>query len=190
MDDLLAIVASFGQSAKDLRDATILLVGFAGAFRRSELSAIDRKDVDIRADTIAVMVPRSKTDQDGRGRMVAIPRGRDPICPVTALERWFAVSGITAGPVFRPVTKAGRVLQERISAEAIALIVKQRVSAIGRDPSRYSGHSLRAGFVTAAATTGVPPWRIKAQTGHASSAALERYIREGELFAGSAATFK
>jgi integrase len=181
-DDLAAITASLGNSIKDIRDAAILLVGFAGAFRRSELVAMDCINAVTREDGFVVTIPRSKTDQEHRGRKVSIARGSGLLCPVAALGRWLAVSGISDGAMFRPVARGGCVLPTRLSAEAVALIVKQRVLFVGREPSRYSGHSLRAGFATAAVTAGVPLWRIKAQTGHASNTALERYIREGELF--------
>jgi integrase len=187
-DDLQVIVASLGQSAKDIRDAAILLIGFAGAFRRSELVSIDRNAVNIRDTGAGIVLQRSKTDQTGNGRTVFIPRVRGQLCPVTALERWLLVSEISVGPVFRPITRSGKVLPARISADAVACILKDRVQRVGRDPAHYSGHSLRAGFVTGAARIGVPQWRIRAQTGHLSDSVLERYIREAE--ASSMATVK
>lgn len=180
-DDLRAIIASLGQSTKDIRDAAILLIGFAGAFRRSELVAIDCTDVDFRETGAAVILRRSKTDQAGQGRRVSISRVHGLMCPVAALERWLSVSQINEGPVFRRVAKGGGVVPARISPEAIACILKNRAQMVGRDPSRYSGHSLRAGFATRAARMGVPMWRIRAQTGHLSNSMLERYIRDGEL---------
>jgi integrase len=183
--DLQAIVSTLGSSTRDIRDAAILLVGFAGAFRRSELAAIDCTDIRIDRAGVIIGIPRGKADQEGHGRAVAIPRASGPICPVAALERWLAVSRGTEGAVFRAVTKAGKVMPAGLSSTAIASVVKARVQAIGRDASRYSGHSLRAGFATAAAAVGVPQWRIKAQTGHLSDAVLGRYIREGELSAGN-----
>jgi integrase len=178
--DLLAIVRSLGQSARDIRDAAILLVGFAGAFRRSELISLNYNDMEIGATGAAIVLRRSKTDQAGHGRTISIPCMQGVTCPVVALERWLLISQIDEGPVFRPVTKSGKVLMSRLSAAAIARILKTHVLAIGRDPTRYSGHSLRAGFATGAAKMGVPAWRIRGQTGHLSASALERYIREGE----------
>ena len=104
------------------------------------------------------------------------------MCPVEALDAWLSASGITDGPVFRQMRKGGRVGTNRLSPEAVAAIVKRRVREIGLDPGCYSGHSLRAGFVTSAAAAGVPAWRIKAQTGHASDAMVGRYIRHAALF--------
>jgi integrase len=103
------------------------------------------------------------------------------------LDDWLQASGIGGGPLFRPVSKAGNLLESRLSRSAVAIIVKHRVAQIGLDPERYSGHSLRAGFATSAAAAGLPVWKIKGQTGHASEAALGRYIREVDVFRGMAA---
>jgi len=184
--DLSAIIPSFGQSAKDLRDAAILLVGFAGAFRRSELAAMEYELIEIGEHGAVIQIPRSKTDQEGRGRTILIGRAPGALCPVAALQGWLLKAGIAEGPVFRPLMKSGKLSEGRISPGAIASIVKQRISEIGRNPSCYSGHSLRAGFATEAARLGVPKWRIKAQTGHLSDSALERYIRQGELHSSDA----
>jgi hypothetical protein len=125
---------------------------------------------------------KSKTDQEGQSRQIAIPHGRNAICPVNALDQWLELSGITKGPVFRPLTRRGHVLPGHLSGDSIASIVKQRVRAIGLDPTLYSGH---AGFVTSAATAGTPA--IKVQTGHASDALVGRYT-SGLLAATSFAT--
>jgi integrase len=106
---------------------------------------------------------------------------------VDALNAWLAMSGIVDGPLFRPVSKAGKVLGDPLSAGTVATIVKQRVAQIGLDPARYSGHSLRAGFATSAAAAGLPVWKIKGQTGHVSNAVLSRYIRETDIFLGMTA---
>ncbi len=178
INQLASIIDSLGGSSKDIRDAALLLIGFAGAFRRSELVMIDCQDVHIHETGIAILVRRSKTDQIGQGRIVSIPRVGGRLCPVAALEEWLRVSGIAGGPLFRPVAKSGRAAERRMSTEAVARIVKKRTWAVGCDPNRYSGHSLRAGFATEAARCGVPKWRIKSQTGHLSDSILERYIRE------------
>jgi integrase len=182
-EHLAAIVATLDTSIKDVRDRALLLVGFAGAFRRSELSAAVCSDIEWRSQGIVLSLPRSKTDQEGQGRTVAIPCRRDAVCPVNALREWLEAGRITDGPLFRPITKGGQVLGSSLSGNATAEIVKQHVMAIGLDPELYSGHSLRAGFATSAAAAGVPSWKIRAQTGHASDAMLNRYIRAGELLA-------
>jgi integrase len=184
--DLSAIIPALGHSAKDLRDAAILLVGFAGAFRRSELTAMDYKQIEIGEHDAVIQIPRSKTDQEGHGRTIRITRTPGALCPIAALQAWLLEAGITEGPVFRPLIKNGKLRGGRISPGAIASIVKQHVSEIGRNPNCYSGHSLRAGFATEAARLGVPKWRIKAQTGHLSDSAVERYIREGEQHSSDA----
>jgi len=176
-EQLAAIVSLLGQSVRDVRDRALLLVGFAGAFRRSELVAIDAGAIQWTSQGVLISLYRSKTDQEGRGRKVGIPYAPAPICPVAALRCWLDACGVADGPVFRPLTKAGQVLTGPLSGDAVAAIVKQRVRAVGLDPAIYSGHSLRVGFATSAAVAGVPMWRIKAQTGHASDAVLSRYIR-------------
>jgi len=186
IEQLAAIVSRLGGETRDLRDRALLLVGFAGAFRRSELTSVGCKWVERGEQGIVITLPRSKTDQEGRGRDVAVVRIGGPICPVAALDSWLAMSRIVDGPLFRPVTKAGKVLGNSLSPGAVATIVKQRVAQIGLDPARYSGHSLRAGFATSATVAGLPVWKIKAQTGHASDAVLSRYIRETDIFVGMA----
>src|SRR6266516_1746174 len=142
-EEMAAIVASLGDSLRDCRDRALLLIGFAGAFRRSELSRIDCESIERTARAIVITIPKSKTDQEGQARHVAIPHGRSAICPIRALDQWLELSGVTEGPVFRPVTRRGQVLPGQLSGDSIASIVKQRVKAIGLDPVRYSGHSLR-----------------------------------------------
>jgi integrase len=123
----------------------------------------------------------------GVGRKVGIPFARGKACPVLALDAWLNVSGITEGSLFRPVNRHGHVGDVRLSGEAVAIVVKERAEAVGLDPNRYSGHSLRAGLATSAATAGVASWKIRQQTGHTSDAMLGRYIRDGELFRDNAA---
>jgi integrase len=179
-EELLAICEGLSDSIRDIRDRALLLVGFAGAFRRSELVAVDFEDIERTAAGVVITIRRSKTDQEGHGRKISLTYGHSALCPVHALERWLAVSGIATRAIFRPVSKGGAVTARRLSTEAVASIIKQQVKSLGRDPSRYSGHSLRAGFATSAALAGVPTWRIKAQTGHRSDATLALYIRDVE----------
>jgi integrase len=174
---LAAIVSTLGPSPKDVRDRALLLVGFAGAFRRSELVAIDAGAIQWTAQGMAISLFRSKTDQEWRGRNVSIPRAHAAMCPVSALKRWLELAAITEGPVFRPLSKAGGIINRCLSGESIALIVKRYASVVGLNPAFYSGHSLRAGFATSAAAAGFPMWKIKVQTGHGSDGILSRYIR-------------
>ena len=184
-DDLFAILGTTGESLKGIRDRALLLIGFAGGFRRSELCAINCTDLTRVRQGLVITLRRSKTDQDGIGRKIGIPLGRSKWCPVTALERWLHAAGVEDGPLFRRVDRHGRVSAERLSAEAVCIVVRERVAAAGYDPTGYSGHSLRSGFATSAAQAGVSTWRIRQQTGHASDAMLARYIRDGELVGSS-----
>jgi integrase len=186
-DDLFAVLDVMGDGLKDARDKALLLLGFAGGFRRSELVGINRQDVESVRQGIIIHLRRSKTDQDGAGRKIGIPHGRTRWCPVAVLDEWLAKSGIAEGPVFRPIDRHDRISAERLSGEAVSLVVKERVKAARIDPSGYSGHSLRAGLATSAAQAGVPSWKIRQQTGHASDAMLSRYIRDGKLFTSNAA---
>ncbi len=186
-EDLFSVLATTGDGLKDARDRALLLVGFAGAFRRSELVAIDYTDIEPVKQGIVVHLRRSKTDQEGAGRKIGIPHGRTRWCPVTALNSWMERAGIEEGPVFRPVDRHGKVGAQRLSSEGVSLVIKERVAAVGLDPDDYSGHSLRAGLATSAAAAGVSSWKIRQQTGHASDAMLARYIRDGEMFVDNAA---
>ena len=121
---------------------------------------------------------------EGKGRRIGIPFARGQHCPVHALRDWLSVAKITEGAMFRPVDRHGRIKNGRLSPQAVSSITKARIAALGHDPSQYSGHSLRAGLATSAALAGLPIWKIRQQTGHASEAMLQRYIREGELFRG------
>jgi integrase len=185
-EDLFVVLGAMGDRLKDFRDRALLLVGFAGGLRRSELAAINLVDFDRIREGIILTIRRSKTDQDGVGRKIGIPFGRTIHCPVRALEAWLSIARIEDGPVFRSVDRHGRV-SGRLSGEAVSLIVRYRIAAAGFDPAGYSGHSLRAGFATSATRAGVSTFKIRQQTGHASDAMLARYVREGELFLGNAA---
>jgi integrase len=151
------------------------------------LVGLDVGDVEHVRQGIILHVRRSKTDQDGEGRKIGIPFGRTRWCPVAALDSWLAAPECAEGAIFHPVDRHGHVHNARLSGEAVSLVVRERIAAAGLDPARYSGHSLRAGLATSAAQAGVPTWRIRAQTRHASDAMLARYIREGELFTENAA---
>jgi site-specific recombinase XerD len=169
------------------RDRALLLLGFAGAFRRSELVALDAGDVAVHKEGLAVKIRVSKTDQEGVGRQVAICYGSDPAtCPVRAVKTWLAMVG-TDGPLFRAINKGGRIGTERLSDKAVALVVKRTATAAGLDAAAYAGHSLRSGFATTAARNGASEAAIMRQTGHKSVQVVRGYIRAGGLFNDSAA---
>lgn len=184
--DLLLMVGQLGDSLRDQRDRALLLIGFAGAFRRSELVSIAFNDIQRAPEGIVITLRRSKTDQDGKGRRVGIPYARGSVCPVCALDDWLQAAGVKEGPLFRSVDRHGNIAVRALSGEAIALVVKKRARAAGLDPGLYSGHSLRAGLVTDAAAVGVASWKIREQTGHTSDAMLQRYIRDATLFIDNA----
>lgn len=186
-EDLFAILDAMGDGTKDVRDRALLLVGFAGGFRRSELVGLDVADIELVRQGIIITLRQSKTDQEGAGRKIGIPYGRTRHCPVAALTDWLTRSGITEGAIFHPITRHGQLQPERLSGDAVSEVIRERLTAAGIDPTGYSGHSLRAGFATSAAMAGAPTMKIRAQTGHASDAMLSRYIRDGELFVGNAA---
>lgn len=170
------------------RDRALLLIGFAGAFRRSELVGLDVQDLDFQTDGLVVNLRRSKTDQEGAGRKIGIPFGSNPqTCPVRSLRAWMEAATIGIGPLFRSVNRHGQVQHGRLCAEAVALVVKKRTKGIGLDAAKYSAHSLRAGLVTSAAIAGVSDRSIMQQTGHKSHAMLMRYIRDANLFRENAA---
>lgn len=181
--DLRAMVATLPESLRGARDRAILLVGFAGAFRRAELVALDVKDLVFSPEGVTITVRRSKTDQERVGMQKAIHNGRTlATCPVTALHTWLDRAGISEGPIFRPINRHGHLGATRLSDKAVALIVKRTAAAAGLDPTQYAGHSLRAGLVTQAAANGEEERNIMRQTGHKSLLMVRRYIRAGSLF--------
>jgi site-specific recombinase XerD len=187
IDDIRAMVKSLPDNLLGIRDRALLLVGFAGAFRRSELVSLDVEDVEFTREGLIVHLRKSKTDQEGQGRDIGIPYGSNPAtCPVRALQDWLDASGITSGPLFRAV-QHGKVQPGRLSDKAVALVVKRCAKAAGLDASKYAGHSLRAGLATTAAMAGVSERAIMAQTGHKSVNMVRRYIRKGSLFTENAA---
>jgi site-specific recombinase XerD len=185
-EDVLSMVAGLS-GIKGIRDKALLLLGFAGAFRRSELVGLAVADIEHTKQGLIIQLIRSKTDQEGRGRKVAIPFGRGVVCPVLALQEWLAVSGIAEGAIFRGVNRHGVISDTALTPQSVALVVKGRALVVGLDPSKYAGHSLRAGLVTSAAKIGVSSWKIRKQTGHKSDAMLARYIRDANIFVDNAA---
>lgn len=186
-EDLFAVLEGMGDRPKDLRDKALLLIGFAGGFRRSELVDLNLVDIEYVRQGMIITLRRSKTDQEGLGRRIGIPFGRTRWCPVHALERWLEAAEIDSGAIFRGLDRNSRLQAKRLSGEAVGIILKERLLRAGVDPDQYSGHSLRAGFATSAAMAGASTMKIRAQTGHTSDAMLARYIREGDLFANNAA---
>jgi site-specific recombinase XerD len=167
---------------RGVRDTALLLVGFASAMRRSELVFLDVEDIRFRSEGTLLHLRRSKTDQQGQGRDIAIPRVQGGFCPTHCLQAWIDAAGISSGALFRQVNRYDQVLPHRLKAQSVALIVKERAAQAGLDPTLFSGHSLRAGFVTNATNSGASSSSIRAQTGHQSDAMLQRYVRNSQLF--------
>ncbi|BEP70879.1 MULTISPECIES: site-specific integrase [unclassified Variovorax] len=178
-DDLVAmmVMSDRQRPKKAARDKALLLIGFAGAFRRSELVAIKREHVTEHSNGFEILLVRSKTDQSGVGRTVFIPQANGDRCPVLALQEWLTISGIGTGHIFRGVDRHDRVANEPLTAQSVALIVKNAIERVGGPRADVSGHSMRAGYCTQAAIAGLQPFQIREQTGHTSDATLARYIR-------------
>lgn len=172
------------------RDRALLLVGFVGALRRSELAALDVEHVAAHPNGLVLSVARSKTNQTGeQAEMIVLPRAGNPRrCPVTALTHWLEIANIDHGAVFRAVTKGNRARPGRLNPESINALIRNAVARAGIDPIPYSAHSLRAGFVTYAHLRGASDRAIAHQTRHRSLATLGQYVRIHEVWEDNAAT--
>ena len=166
---------------KGRRDRALLALGFAGAFRRSELVALRVEDIGEAPDGFRVTIRRSKTDQEGAGQEIAIPRGAK-LRPVDAVRDWLAASGITGGAIFRSINRHGRVADAALSADAVPDIVKHYAAAAGLDPSGFAGHSLRSGFLTSGAEAGASIFKLMEVSRHRSVDTLRGYVRRADLF--------
>ena len=182
------MVAATPDRLAGTRDRAILLLGFAGVMRRRELVSLDVEDLALAPEGLVISINKSKTDQTHRGRKVGIPYGaHESTCPVRAVLRWLEQSRLSDGPLFRGVTKHGTVRTTRLTDQIVANIVKRYAKAIGKYASRFSAHSLRAGFITSAAIAGVQERSIQDQSGHQSVTVLRRYIRDACIFRHNAA---
>jgi len=183
-DDIRAMVDVTDTGTIGLRDRALILLGFAGAFRRSELVGLDVEDCAFSRDGLTVTLRRSKTDQEAVGRKVGIPYGANPdTCPVRTVQGMKEQAGIETGPLFRSINRHGQVQEPgRLSGCDVARIVKKLADRAGLDSAKYAGHSLRAGHATTAAIAGASERSIMNQTGHRSVQMVRRYIRDGSLF--------
>jgi site-specific recombinase XerD len=181
--DIRVMVETLPDNLLGIRDRALLLLGFAGAYRRSELVSLDIEDITFTRDGLRVLLRKSKTDQEGQGITKGIAYGSHlETCPVRALQQWLETSKIQTGPLFCAINRHGQMQHGRLSDKAVALIVKRQASAAGLDPALYAGHSLRAGLATSAAEAGVNERTIMKQTGHRSENMVRKYIRMGSLF--------
>ena len=158
-----------------VRDKAIILTGFAGGFRRSELVSIDYDDLEFLTEGVKIFIKRSKTDQSGEGMTKALPYfGNKEFCPVTFLKKWLDISKIKKGLIFN------------ISDKSVVLLIKKYISVAGLDSRKYSGHSLRSGFATVSADFGADERSIMNMTGHKTTQMVRRYIKEANLFKNNA----
>ena len=190
-EEVVAVLATLDDSLHGQRNRALLLLGFAGALRRSELVGLQLGDLQFSPAGLTVQLRHSKTDQEHQGRPIGIPFARDPRhCPVQAVRAWqdgllrqLPQAPSAQAPLFRAINRHGQIAETALTGRSVALIVQACCRDAGLDPTRYAGHSLRAGFCTAAALAGKPNWQIRKQSGHKTDVMLNRYIRDGRLFA-------
>lgn len=185
IDRLRAMLGQVPDTLRGKRDRALLVTGFAGALRRSELVGLDAADLDFESRGVRITVRRSKTDQEGNGQVVPILNG--PVLRAAeTLRAWLRAARIESGPVFRRVHKGDGVMDATLSAGAVSLIVKHYAEAAGLDAERFSGHSLRAGFLTTAAQYGAPIYKMAEVSRHKSLSVLQGYIRQVDVFTNHA----
>ena len=172
---------------KKLRDKSIILVGFGGGFRRTELISIDHEDLEFVSEGLKIRIQRSKTDQFGEGMIKGIPYFTNEIyCPVINLQKWLEISKIKSGPIFRRFSKGSSITNNRLTDQSVVLLIKKYLNLAGIENTNFSGHSLRSGFATVAAEFGADERSIMAMTGHKTTQMVRRYIREANIFKNNA----
>ena len=179
INDLKILIEAIDQSKekniRKIRDKALVLIGFSGGFRRSELVDLEYEDIEFVTEGVKIFVKRSKTDQSGEGMIKAIPYfDNKNFCPVKALDKWIVEAELKDGKIFN------------ISDKSVALIIKKYANYAGLDAHRYAGHSLRSGFATSTAESGAEERNIMAMTGHKSTEMVRRYIKEANLFKNNA----
>ena len=175
------------EEIKKTRDKTIILVGFGGGFRRTELISIDYEDLEFVTEGVKITIKRSKTDQFGEGMIKGLPYfANETYCPVAHLKKWIKISNIKNGPIFRRFAKGCSLTSNRLTDQSVVLLIKSYLELAGIENKNYSGHSLRSGFVTVSAESGADERSIMAMTGHKTTQMVRRYIREANLFKNNA----
>jgi len=168
---------------KKFRDRSIILIGFSGGFRRNEIVSLDYDDLDFVGEGLKINLKKSKTDQFGEGLIKGLPYfDNSTYCPVKSLQKWIEITKINSGPLFRRFNKGSGLSENRLTDQTVALLIKKYLKLSGIDSKNYSGHSLRSGFATSAAESGVDERSIMAMTGHKSTEMVRRYIRDANLF--------
>ncbi len=175
------------EKIKKLRNRTLILLGFGGGFRRTELISIDYEDLDFVEEGLKITLRRSKTDQFGEGLVKGIPYfTNEKYCPVISLKNWINLSKIKTGPIFRRFAKGSILTSNRLTDQSVVLIIKDYLKLAGIENKNFSGHSLRSGFATVAAEAGADERSIMAMTGHKTTQMVRRYIRESNIFKNNA----
>ena len=175
------------EEIKKARDKAIILIGFGGGFRRTELISIDHDDLEFVPEGLKITIKRSKTDQYGEGMIKGLPYFINEIyCPVLSLKKWLDLSKIKSGPIFRRFAKGSSLTNNRLTDQSVVLLIKNYLNLAGIENSNYSGHSLRSGFATVAAESGADERSIMSMTGHKSTQMVRRYIREANIFKNNA----
>ena len=175
------------EKIKKLRNKTLVLIGFGGGFRRTELISINHEDIDFVQEGVKITVRRSKTDQYGEGMIKGLPFfSNGKYCPVTNLKNWLILSKIKTGPIFRRFAKGSILTRYRLTDQSVVLIIKDCLKLAGIENQNFAGHSLRSGFATVAAESGADERSIMAMTGHKTTQMVRRYIREANIFKNNA----
>ncbi len=191
INHLKLIVDVIGEQKKDeikkLRDKSIILVGFGGGFRRSELVSIDHEDLEFVPEGLKITIKRSKTDQFGEGMIKGLPYfDNETYCPVLNLKKWLNISKIKSGPIFRRFAKGSSLTNKRLTDQSVVLLMKEYLKLANIENKDFAGHSLRSGFATVAAEAGADERSIMAMTGHKTTQMVRRYIKEANIFKNNA----
>ncbi|MBS0272755.1 MAG: site-specific integrase [Proteobacteria bacterium] len=188
IDDLRSMVQGLKDDLIGKRDRALLLFGFSGAFRRSELVSLQIEDMAFKREGVEILLRRSKTDQEGKGELIPIPYGSNlETCPVRSIQSWLEASGIKSGFLFRAINKHGHVSQKGMSPASIAFIIKRNAYIKGKE-MQFSGHSLRAGFCTQSALSGVASHASMRQARQKKFETHQKYIRIADMWKECAAT--
>ena len=175
------------EEIKKVRDKSIILIGFGGGFRRTELVSINHEDLEFVTEGVKIIIRRSKTDQFGEGMIKGLPYfSNQTYCPVLHLKKWLELSNIKSGPAFRRFNKGFSLSDNRLTDQSVALLLKKYLAVAGIENKNYSGHSLRSGFATVSAESGADERSIMTMTGHKTTQMVRRYIREANLFKNNA----
>ena len=175
------------EEIKKLRDKSLILIGFGGGFRRTELISTDYEDLEFVPEGLKITIRKSKTDQFGEGMIKGIPYFSNEIyCPIVNLKRWLDISKIKSGPIFRRFSKGSALTDKRLTDQSLVLLMKEYLNLAGIENKNFAGHSLRSGFATVAAESGADERSIMAMTGHKTTQMVRRYIKEANIFKNNA----